>query len=221
MVISTTYSLAIVGLTALAGTLRYHRHINFTHGLYFVIPSVLGVFSTRFYLLPHLPPSLGGLSLDQSLMLLLVGLMLISSYFMIAGPYLQPATRSPINWRDHLKVSLLGLSLGAVMGVMGAGGGFLIIPVLVLLVHMPMSQAVPTSLFVITINSLAGFAADRHHFSVHDWHHIAGYVSIALVGMLVGVHLSPKIAAAHLKRSFGGLILVIATIISVKEFFLN
>ncbi|WP_291396737.1 sulfite exporter TauE/SafE family protein, partial [Acinetobacter sp.] len=101
-----------------------------------------------------------------------------------------------------------------------AGGGFLIIPTLVLLMGFTMQEAVPTSLFIITVNSLIGFAADQHQFIADDWSHLAKYLAPAFFGMLMGLYIAKFIQGKILKKAFGYFVWVVGIAILTKEFIL-
>mgnify|MGYP002349954691 CR=1 FL=1 len=102
---------------------------------------------------------------------------------------------------------------------MGAGGGFLIIPALVFIAGMPMKKAVGTSLFIIAIQSLAGFAGDAASRTV-DWGFLLSFTGVAIAGIIVGSYLSRKIDGAKLKTGFGYFVLLMGAYILVKELFI-
>lgn len=167
IILATSYSLVVEGSTAFMGLLRYRHHILFKKAILFLIPSVLGVFATRYFMIPSLPHTISSLSMNKVLVILLLIFMSAAGYFMIKNSPIDSSNNRPKN--QNIKVILIGLALGTVMGLLGAGGGFLIMPILVLLMGFTMQEAVPTSLFIITVNSLIGFAADQHHFIASDW----------------------------------------------------
>jgi uncharacterized membrane protein YfcA len=218
IILATSYSLVVVGSTALIGLLRYRHHILFKKAIVFLIPSVLGVFTARHFMIPALPHTIGPLPVDKALVILLLIFMIAAGYFMIKN--------SPLNAKNHLpknqniNVILIGLALGVIMGLLGAGGGFLIIPTLVLLMVFTMQEAVPTSLFIITVNSLIGFAADQHQFIADDWSHLAKYLAPAFFGMLMGLYIAKFIQGERLKKAFGYFVWIVGIAILTKEFIL-
>ncbi|MEA0971217.1 Sulfite exporter TauE/SafE family protein [Candidatus Megaera venefica] len=218
IIIATTYSLLIVGVSAFIGTVRYRSSILFSKVALFALPSIIGVFSARFYILPNLPRSLGIITLDQAMILLLLTFMISSSYLMIRDNRLQLPNTKHSSFLNQTKIILLGFCLGLVMGLLGAGGGFLIIPTLILLMGFSMQGAVPTSLFIITLNSLIGFLSDKHNFLAQDWINIFWYVSLAVLGMLIGIKLGTYINASQLKKGFGWFICITAITIALREF---
>jgi len=218
--IATTYSLLIVGSSSFVATIRYRKKILFEKVALFVIPSMVGTFSARFFLIPNLPSSFGTLTLDRALILLLLTLMTLAAYFMIKDRPLYSTNKESSPLLLTAKIVLLGFSFGFVMGLIGAGGGFLIVPTLVLLMGFGMREAIPTSLFIITINSFTGFLSDQHHFLYHDWVEISSYLILPLIGMFFGIALENYVEKSKLKKSFGWFILLTAIVIASREFIL-
>jgi uncharacterized membrane protein YfcA len=103
--------------------------------------------------------------------------------------------------------------------LVGAGGGFLIIPALVLLAKMPMKLAVGTSLFIIAAKSLIGFTGDLQGAEVIDWTLLASFTGFAVLGIFVGIVLSKKIPGEKLKKAFGWFVLIMGIYIIIKELF--
>ena len=126
----------------------------------------------------------------------------------------------PLRKNQNIKVILIGLTSGIVIGILGAGGGFLIIPTLVVLMGFSMQEAVPTSLFIITVNSLIGFAADQRHFITADWINLTKYLAPALVGMLMGLYIAKFVNGKALKKAFGYFVWIVGIAIFTKEFIL-
>jgi uncharacterized membrane protein YfcA len=115
-----------------------------------------------------------------------------------------------VNWRGCLPKSIgSGIAVGFLTGLFGVGGGFLIIPALVLLLGLPMTVAVGTSLVIITLNSAAGFAA--HAGSVElDWHLLAAFTGTAVVGSVLASRVAGRVNSQRLQRGFAWLVLVTA-----------
>lgn len=218
IILATSYSLIVVGSTAFMATLRHRHHILFERAIVFLIPSVLGVFAARYFMIPALPHTIGSLPIDKALVILLLIFMSAAGYFMIKN--------SPLDVQNHLaknqniNVILIGLGFGVIMGLLGAGGGFLIIPTLVLLMAFTMQEAVPTSLFIITVNSVIGFTADQHQFIADDWSHLAKYLAPAFFGMLIGLYIAKFIQGESLKKAFGYFVWIVGIAILIKEFIL-
>lgn len=220
MIIATTYSLVIVGSSAFIATIRYRHIILFKKAIIFTIPSIIGIFCARSYLIPNLPEFLWGLPINQVLMLLLLVFMALAGYFMIKDFKFHTDNKAANNKATQIKLISIGLCLGTIMGLLGAGGGFLIIPTLVLWMRLNMQEAVPTSLFIITINSLIGTLSNKHSLDSNDWSCLLGYLSFALVGMFIGIYLGKYVNGHNLKQSFGWFVWMIAIVIATKEFIL-
>jgi uncharacterized membrane protein YfcA len=146
---------------------------------------------------------------------LLAVLMILASISMIRG-------RKEIKNDDHrfrtVLISLEGILIGLLTGIVGAGGGFLIIPALVLLTGLPFKTAVGTSLFIIAINSLSGFLGDVFNYSI-DWIFLLSITALAIAGIILGNIISKKIKSDKLRIIFGWFILVMGIWILSKELF--
>ena len=220
--LATSYSLFLVGSTSLAGAAGSYRRrlVDLRTALLFGLPSILTVLITRKYLLPLAPDVLvrsGHITLtkDSATMLLFASLMIAAAVFMLrTAPLSKKDTSEPVCGRCRLM--LYGVGLGLVTGLLGAGGGFLLVPALVILVKLPMKTAVGTSLVVIAINSLAGFAADLGHYET-DWFFLLGLTSLAVAGIVTGGRLSRHIPALWLKRAFALLVLITGVYILIRE----
>jgi len=227
--IATTYSLFVVGLTSLVGaTVRAGAgHIHWPMTIVFGIPSVLSVFLTRTFLLPLVPDSIlsfGTFNLGRSsfLLVLFAVLMVASSTSMIRSQAdTSPDTSTSEGYRHWFSLFVKGLMVGAITGLLGAGGEFLIIPALVLMARLPMQQAVGTSLIIIATNSLTGFWRDYELHSLINWPFLVHFSTIAVIGILIGSSLARKISGDKLKPIFGYFVLVMGFYILVKELLLS
>ena len=220
--IATAYSLFIVGTTSMVGGIRSSLRdlVDFRSAMLFSIPSTLAVYLTRHFLLPHLPENiveLGGyvLTKDVALMLFFAVIMVLAAVRMITSNSTPEATGAV--HRPLLIVILQGFVVGIITGIIGAGGGFLIIPALVLLIGLPMKKAVGTSLIIIAINSLVGFVGDIHVMHQIDFLLMLILSALAVVGVFVGAWLSRYIDGRNLKAGFGWFSLAMAIFIMVKE----
>lgn len=220
--LATSYSLFVVGSTSLAGAAGSYRRrlVDFRTALLFGIPSVLAVLATRKYLLPAIPEILlrsGDFTLtrDTATMLLFAALMLAAAVFMLK-PAPLPKEHAAKKVCGKCRLMLYGVGLGLVTGLLGAGGGFLLVPVLVVLVKLPMQTAVGTSLVIIAVNSLAGFAGDLGHYDT-DWFFLLALTAIAVAGIIAGGRLSRRIPARWLKRAFALLVLATGSYILIHE----
>ena len=221
-VLATAYSLFIVGLTALVGGISYYqrKEVDLKTGLIFAAPSFVGVYLTRAYLVPSIPDpvfSMGSVVVSKSLliMLLFAVLMVAASISMIRSkPASGAAQKKEISpGAKALIIGLEGLVVGGVTGLVGAGGGFLIIPALVILVGLPMKIAVGTSLFIIAAKSLLGFIGDVQHQAFIDWGLLLRISAIAVIGIFIGLAFSKKVPEKMLKKGFGYFVLVMGAFI--------
>ena len=257
---STAYSLIIVGLVALIGTIKNIKHdtVNFEVGVIFAVPSIIAVFLTRRYLLDYIPDeifTIGAYTLTKpvAIMLLFAVLMIGAALAMINSErkdrlrkqwrILKKLRRNktetetieepPAEKKRALKynyplIFLDGAIVGVLTGLVGAGGGFLIIPALVLMVGLPMKTAVGTSLMIITAKSLIGgmlgdFRAIKVHgdkiWDVLDPQLIIIFCLLAGIGILIGNYLARYISGKQLKMGFGYFVIMMAVFIIVKEIF--
>jgi hypothetical protein len=216
------YSLFVVGATAWLGTLQkaFKGQVEAKVGLIFVVPSLLMVYLTRNFVLPALPDvwNLGVLIIhkDKALMLIFATLMLASARAMIYAP--TPTTDNPPQLKI-LPIVSKALFVGFLTGFVGAGGGFLIVPALVLLIGLEMKNAVGTSLFIIGINSTVGFLTDLQKVQAIQWDFLLTFTGLAVVGALVGNHFAQSIPNARLKMFFGYFVLIMGISIWILEFF--
>lgn len=222
-VLSTAYSLFVVGLTALIGSIDYGRKqlLDYKTALIFGIPSIVAVYSTRKFLVPVIPDPvahLGNFTLTKNLfiMLLFAVLMVAASVSMIRGRGNLERHGLYEKWYNLPLIFLEGMVVGTLTGLVGAGGGFLIIPALVLLAGLPMKKAVGTSLLIIGVKSLIGFAGDVGHQPI-DWVFLLRFSTFAVSGIFIGAQLSKRISGDKLKPAFGWFVLAMGICILVKE----
>ena len=219
-VIATAYSLFVVGTSATVGTYQKHKKglVDFKTGLMFSFPSFMAVYLSRRFLVPNIPEILIAkgnfiLTKDATIMILFALIMAIASFSMIKTK--KENTGNSIN-QSYYKTFLQGLAIGAITGIIGAGGGFLYVPALVLWANIPMKKAVGTSLIIVSINSLIGFIGDVQTLTI-EWQFLLIFTAIAILGITLGVFLSKFISGEKLKRSFGYFILIMAIYIIYKE----
>jgi uncharacterized membrane protein YfcA len=223
-VLATAYSLFIVGLTSLIGSFSHMRlgNIHWLTALVFGIPSIIAVFLTRAYLVPALPDplfSIGTTAISKSLgMLIFFALLMVAAAYSMIKKQKKAGDASEGEVKFNYPLILgEGLVVGTITGLVGAGGGFLIIPALVLLAKLPMKQAVGTSLIIIASKSLIGFTGDLQGNEVIDWNFLMIFSAIAIAGILVGSILSKRIPNEKLKPAFGWFVLVMGLYIIGKE----
>ncbi len=226
-VIATAYSLFIVGLTSAVGSFGYFKKglVNIKTAVVFGIPSIVAVFTTRALIVPKIPKeifSVGDfiLTKDLFLMLLFAVIMIIASYSMIKKEKKMPCDE-PVEQKFNYPIILIeGALVGVITGLVGAGGGFLIIPALVILSKLPMKEAVGTSLVIIAAKSLIGFFGEGGENSI-DWQFLVTISGFAIFGIFIGTALSKKIDGNKLKPAFGWFVLVMGIYIITKELFMK
>ena len=221
--LATSYSLFIVGTTSLIGSVNNFKkgNINLKAALLFGTASIVTVFLTRKFIVPAIPKeiiTISGFTVTEPfLTMILFGiLMLIASISMITDKSRPEPEKECSECIKFFKLLGYGISIGLVTGLLGAGGGFLLIPALIFIIKLPMKKAVGTSLFIIAMNSLFGFAGDFGHFNI-DWTFLAIITSIAVAGIFIGGFLSKKIPGEKLKKGFGWFVLVMGIYIIFRE----
>ncbi len=223
-VLATAYSLFIVGITSLVGSFSHVRlgNIHWKTALVFGLPSIVSVYLTRLYLVPFIPQEITiseDIVLSKPLVLLVffAVIMVLAAYSMIRKPKAQPLNADVAVQYNFPMIFLEGLVVGIITGLVGAGGGFLIIPALVILARLPMKQAVGTSLIIIAAKSLMGFVGDLQGMAAVDWYFLLRFSAIAVVGILLGTRLSLVVPNEKLKPAFGWFVLVMGVYIISKE----
>ncbi|MBF8148341.1 sulfite exporter TauE/SafE family protein [Winogradskyella sp. F6397] len=225
-IVATGYSLFVVGSTALVGTVRNIKKnsIDFKTAIIFAIPSIITIFMVRSLVIPNLPEvifTLGGFSLTNSLLIMLIFsiTMLLAGWSMIKSKnVISEDTVKQFDSSHYFAIGTQAIGIGALAGLVGAGGGFLIVPALVLLVKLPIKKAISTSLFIIAIQSLIGFLGDLKTLNI-NWEFLITFTFISIIGIFIGLALSKKISAKRLKRGFGYFTIVMAIYILFKELF--
>lgn len=219
---ATAYSLFIVGITAIFGAYTYYKQdlIQFKIGFVFAMPAFVGVYSVRLFLMPALPEhiaSFGGYDLSKDALVLIVFslIMIMAAYAMIKPSKVQSTEEHKV--LNYPLIAVEGLVVGAVTGFVGAGGGFLIIPALVILAGLNMKQAVGTSLMIISFKSLLGFMGDIQVGLVVDWMLLFEIVGLSIIGVLIGERVSRKVDGHKLKPAFGYFVLIMGLAILARE----
>ena len=221
-VIATAYSLFVVGTTSLVGAIKNMMKgmVDFKTAIIFAIPAFIAVYLTRAFLIPAIPDELfkvGDLMVTKHLaiMLFFAIIMLLASISMISNKREETDENTAITYNYPL-IIIEGLIVGAITGVVGAGGGFLVIPALVLLAKLPMKKAVATSLFIIAIKSLIGFIGDVQNLDI-DWAFLLSFTAISVVGIFIGIWLHKFIDGKKLKKAFGWFVFIMGIYIIYKE----
>jgi uncharacterized membrane protein YfcA len=220
-VAATAYSLFIVGATSAVGAVQkwLRQEINFRVALTFGVPSVITVFLMRKFFLPLVPEIIfqhNDLIVRKGpLTLILFAILMMTAAIGILKP--QRITRPELPQTQGLV--LLGLVVGVISGLLGAGGGFIIIPALVFYASLDIKSAVGSSLFIIALNSLVGFTGDLTHHHI-DWTLLLPISILGIAGTFIGHGLSRKLPASIIKQIFGWFILLTGIYILVKELLL-
>lgn len=229
--VATGYSLFIVGITSLIGGFAFIKRgdINFESLVQFALPSLVTVFLVRKYLIPSLPDvffSIGDFIVTRQVFIMIIFALLIvfSSYSMIKKQ--KTNYRNDAMWEEFSKspvrvyfVILLAIMVGFLTGFVGAGGGFIIVPVLLFFLRVPVKKSIGTSLCIIALNSLVGFTGNFGHFNI-NWSLLLTASAICIAGILLGNMISVKISAHKLKPAFGWFTLIVGIFVMIKEFFL-
>ncbi|QWT87649.1 sulfite exporter TauE/SafE family protein [Chryseobacterium sp. PCH239] len=224
--LATEYSLFVVGISSLVGSVSYFKKglVNFKMALVFGLPSVISIFLTRIYLLPLIPENvfqIQNFTVTKNIFLLLIfaGLMILASYKMIKRNSSEESLECITNKNSAFLAAGQGSIVGVLTGLVGAGGGFMIIPALVNLLKVPMKTAIGTSLMIISFNSLIGFLSSVNQVKI-EWKLLVSITVIAVAGIIMGSKLSKKIDGKKLKPAFGWFILIMGIYIITKEIFL-
>jgi uncharacterized membrane protein YfcA len=224
--LSTAYSLFIVGISALAGAVpnMVARSISYRTAIVFSIPSLIAVYLTRAYLLPAIPEhvfTVGQTQITKEIALLVLFslIMIFAAISMIRQRLIPDPADHQIGDMHYPMIIAEGLIIGTITGLVGAGGGFLIIPALVIFGRLPMKTAVGTSLLIIAIKSLIGFMGDIQLGRVMDWNLLLFISIITILGILSGTWLNKFTNSTRLKGAFGWFVLIMGIFILIKELF--
>lgn len=220
-VMATAYSLFVVGTAAAVGAFRNLQKglVDLRTGIVFAIPAFIAVYIARRFLIPAIPDELGTLcefvlTKDIAIMVFFALLMLVAAVSMIRSRTDYSNDEAIIY--NYPMIVTEGLVVGLLTGMVGAGGGFLIIPALVLFAKLPMKKAVGTSLLIVTFKSLIGFIGDVQNLTI-DWKFLLSFTSLAVVGILIGIYLSQYVEGKKLKKGFGWFVMTMAVYILLKE----
>lgn len=218
-VTATAYSLFIVGSTSTFGAIQNYRKnlVDIKSGFLFAIPSFIAVYLTRKYIVPRIPDII----LEAPILITKnTFLMLFFAVIMIFGALSVLKKKSQdTTVEEKRNLILIGIQtfiIGIIIGLVGAGGGFLIIPALILFAKLPMKKAVGTSLFIIAMNSLVGFTGDMQNLVI-DWLFLLTFSAISVVGIFIGMYLTKYTNESQLKKIFAYFVLLMAAIILLKE----
>ena len=226
--IATSYSLFIVGTSALIGGLKqdFKGYVDWKTAVVFGLPAIVGVSMVRAFLVPILPDELFTIGTfiftrRMGMFGLFALLMIPAAFSMLKQQKTQASKKNKTVSYNYPLILIEGLLVGGITGLIGAGGGFLIIPALVILANVEMKVAIGTSLVIIAFKSLLGFFIGDAIKMEIDWKFLFTFTGIAIVGIYIGSYLSNFIDGAKLKKAFGYLIFIMALFIFYMEFLLN
>ncbi len=219
---ATAYSLFVVGVSALVGAINNLRKglVSFRTAIVFAVPAFIAVYTTRKYVVPAIPDHLFTIgkfmmTKEVGIMIFFAIIMLLASLSMIKNTKKNIEQKTKIQYNYPL-ILIEGAVVGFLTGIVGAGGGFLIIPALVLLAKLPMKKAVATSLLIIAIKSLIGFIGDVENLEI-EWNFLLIFTAISIIGIFIGMYMSNYIEGKKLEKGFGWFVLVMGIYIIVKE----
>lgn len=223
-VTATAYSLFVVGVSALVGAVRNMQKglVDFKTAIVFAVPAFIAVYSTRKFIVPAIPDELfqvGDFMVTKNIgiMVFFAIIMVVAAISMMKSKRGDVAEDSEVSYNYPL-IIIEGVVVGLLTGIVGAGGGFLIIPALVLLAKLPMKKAVATSLLIIAIKSLIGFIGDVENLEI-DWSFLLSFTAVSVVGIFLGIFLNKFIDGKKLKKGFGWFVLLMGIYIIGKELF--
>jgi uncharacterized membrane protein YfcA len=223
-VTATAYSLFIVGTTSAFGTIQNFRKgiVELKTAVLFAIPSLIAVFLTRKFIVPAIPKVLFESSnfqiTKEIFLMVLFAIVMSAAAIPMLGKKTDPETNTAK--KPNILFTILKIIVvGVLIGLVGAGGGFLIIPALVFMAKLPMRKAIGTSLLIIAINSLIGFTGDIGNIII-DWSFLLTFTTIAIIGIFIGIYFGKFVNENRLKKGFGWFVLAMAVFIFVKELFL-
>jgi len=223
VVTATSYSLFIVGTTSLFGAWlkQKDQRIDIRSGIIFTACSVVAIFSTRKWIVPSIPDEVfvyGNVALTKRVLILGVFALLaiVSSMAILLKRNYKTEKLEPPRLKMLVPVSF---GTGILVGFVGAGGGFLILPSLSFFARLPFKIALGTTLLVIGMNSLIGFVGDVLNYEI-NWSFLLVITALAITGMVIGNNYTNRIPIQRVRDSFGWLVLTIALAILVTEFVL-
>lgn len=224
-VTAPAYSLFVVGFSSLIGAIikSKKQEVNYKTALIFGLPTIISIYITRKYLVPLIPESLffvGDFEFTNRVLIMGIFsvIMIGSAATMIKGR--PDIVDLELKKKNHLLNFIGGLGIGGLTGLVGAGGGFIIIPALTKLGNLKMKVAIGTSLAIIAMNSFFGFLGSIHSTNI-NWEVLLPFTGLAVVGIFIGNKISSKVNGKHLKKGFGWFVLVMGAYILIKELFFN
>jgi uncharacterized membrane protein YfcA len=226
-VVATAYSLFVVGVSSLVGAIQNFRRglVDLKTGIIFAVPALMAVYLTRKFIVTAIPETLFSInefvvSKDIGIMVFFAIIMLLASISMIVKKSKSEVIQKEEKIQYNYPLIIIeGLVIGVLTGIVGAGGGFLIIPALVLLAKLPIKKAVATSMLIIAVKSLVGFVGDVENMDI-EWSFLLIFTLLSVIGIFIGIRLGKFIDDKKLQVFFGWFVLLMAIYIISKELFL-
>lgn len=222
--VAITGSLFVVCVISLVGGLSYYKKslVDFQSVFLFGIPSVIMVWLSRTFVLPWIPDPIWNsnhyiLSKSSFLLILFSVLLFFAAFRMLNPPATE--TKDAPNSKSYFYILFNGILLGVITGILGAGGGFLIVPALVLLQKLDFKKAAGTSLIIISINTGVALVSKIQSLKLLDWPFVFVFTGIAILGMLSGSKLSQFLSSEKLKPLFAYFILAMGVFVLLKELY--
>jgi uncharacterized membrane protein YfcA len=222
--LATGYSLFVVGCSALVGGVKQYQNgnVDFKIALIFGLPAITSVSLVRSFLIPIIPDELfvlNGVTFTRRMIMFgMFALVMIPAAFAMLKPQKSNLKNSNKFKYNYLLILLEGLVIGTITGIVGAGGGFLIIPALVLLAKIDIKKAIGTSLVIVTLKSLIGFFLGDALTMNIDWSFLLQFTVLSILGIFLGTFLNNLFDGQKLRKGFGYFILLMAGFIFFMEF---
>jgi uncharacterized membrane protein YfcA len=221
-VTATAYSLFIVGSTSAVGTFGNYSKglVDLKTGLLFALPSLVGTYLSRKYLIPAIPEIIFSTNAFQltkdGLLMLLFGIVIFAVALSMLRKGNSASELVPEKKHNIILIIIQLLLAGILVGMVGAGGGFLFIPFLIYVAKMPIKKAVATSLLMISVNSLIGFVGSIGTIPL-DWQFLLAFSLFSIVGIFFGIYLNRFVKEKQLKKSFAWFVMLMAIFILTEE----
>jgi uncharacterized membrane protein YfcA len=221
--VATGYSLFLIGITASTGAVTNLRKktVDLPTLLYYGLPSVVSIYCMRRYIVPAIPDvifQIGAYQLTKNNLILT-----LLSVVIFAVAYNMISTNKVASDNEHhsnyTKLIATAIFIGAFLGMVGAGGGFLMIPALFHYANLDMKKSIGTSLVLVAINSFVGFWGDVHSNQTMEWSFLFAFSSFSVVGMFTGSYWAGKTDNRLLKKYFAWFMLAVGSYILIKEIF--
>ncbi|MFZ4545165.1 MAG: sulfite exporter TauE/SafE family protein [Saprospiraceae bacterium] len=225
---ATTYSLFVVGVTSLVGTVLnlIQKKLHLLSAIVFFIPSLIVMLLVKHFIMPIIPDDI--VEFQDYILTKDVAIMIVFAFVMMAAALnMIRASKTAAQEQDirniafnYRAIFFQGAIVGGLTAILGVGGGFLIVPALVTFAKLPIKLTIGTSLLIITINSLSGFLFDAIEVDYpFDWNFLLIFTGIASVGIFIGMYFTKFIKPKILKKGFGYFVLIMAIYILFHQLF--